>query len=471
MERDGQDAEARLYQVLGAVTARSLPNTSREAVRALVLDHLACRVHGLTMPWTGSAWRALRESGVAPAEGEEGLTPFSAAYLGGTAAHAFDFDDTHLPTMTHPGAVVIPAVAAAARLAPDGDVLGAIAAGYEAMARITAALGREFGDRGFHATGQVGAMAAAVAVSRQLALPPASLARALGAAASMGAGIKAFVHGPGNIKRLHAGHAAAHGLLAAVLERQGLSGPDQALTGAFGFLVVHGAAGSLGAAALGRDLGPPYAVDEVHLKRYPACAAVHGAVLAASRIGPLTLRDIDSVTVGTSARALAQNSIPRPHDSLTAQYSTEFAVATALLGDPSEVEPYADPTGGAAGPVRALAADVRLVLDQRSEAAYPTINAARVDVVLRGGRVASAYAEVSATASPAWSDAEAKFLRLTSSLVDASSQQRALASVRGLESGHDLLTALAALPGLPFEPPAPAQQRLGVPAESAAARE
>jgi hypothetical protein len=66
----------------------------------------------------------------------------SAALLNGTLAHALDFDDTHLPSVLHPSAAVVPAALAAAEIsgASGQDLLAAVAAGDELVVRVQWAL-------------------------------------------------------------------------------------------------------------------------------------------------------------------------------------------------------------------------------------------------------------------------------------------------------------------------------------------
>jgi 2-methylcitrate dehydratase PrpD len=103
-------------------------------------------------------------------------TPVSAevaALVNGTAGHGFDFDDLHLPTMSHPGCVVIPAaIAMALERGADGRaLLAAVAAGYEPMLRAGMAAGLRYGELGFHATGVLGPLGSAVAAAKLLGDP------------------------------------------------------------------------------------------------------------------------------------------------------------------------------------------------------------------------------------------------------------------------------------------------------------
>ena len=76
--------------------------------------------------------------GQAAIPGRGGRAPAAqAALVGGTLAHALDFDDTHLPSVLHPSASVVPAALAAGEAAGAGGraFLAAVAVGDELVCR------------------------------------------------------------------------------------------------------------------------------------------------------------------------------------------------------------------------------------------------------------------------------------------------------------------------------------------------
>src|SRR6266571_2320795 len=161
-----------------------------------------------------------------------------AAFLGGTAAHGIELDDGFRQGSVHPGCVVVPAVLALGydRHADGRAVMEAIVAGYEAVIAIGRACHPDLRQRGFHPTAAVGVFGSAAAVGKLRGLSAHALANALGLAASSAAGLFAFVNGGGDIKRLHAGHAAREGLQAALLAEQGVEGPPDVIEGRDGFM-------------------------------------------------------------------------------------------------------------------------------------------------------------------------------------------------------------------------------------------
>jgi 2-methylcitrate dehydratase PrpD len=182
---------------------------------------------------------AVRPAGRIPVPGRARRADvIDAAFLGGTAAHGIELDDGFRQGSVHPGCVVVPAVLALGydRHADGRAVMEAIVAGYEAVIAIGRACHPDLRQRGFHPTAAVGVFGSAAAAGKLRGLSADALANALGLAASSAAGLFAFVNGGGDIKRLHAGHAAREGLQAALLAEQGVEGPPDVIEGRDGFM-------------------------------------------------------------------------------------------------------------------------------------------------------------------------------------------------------------------------------------------
>ncbi|MHB1538146.1 MAG: MmgE/PrpD family protein [Solirubrobacteraceae bacterium] len=478
----GAAEERALMDFLLALRFEDLPDSAIQATLALVLDHFTCCLLGLEMPWTatlravvagsllatdrggdrgvpsdGSAcWSSPGAPGAAAIYGDPTpVAPELAALVNGTAAHGFDLDDLHFGTMSHPGCVVIPAaVAMALATGADGHaLLAAVAAGYEPLLRTGLAAGLRYGELGFHATGVLGPLGAATAASRLLdGAGSPRLLDAVALAASLGSGIKAFNQlGPGMVKRLHAGRAAESGILAARLASGGYAGPRRALTARFGLARVLALGEEPDLAALGRALGEPFLVEDVYVKPYAACGAVHGAVQAAQLIAEeapaLREAEIEAVRVGIAPRAIAQNSNTEPDDVMAAQYSTEVAVAIALLGGAGEPRRFVAAGGDRHDPARVLARRIRLELDEQAREAYPDPNEGVVEVTLRDGTTRARRGSASPASSRGWAVAEKKFRSVSATSLSAESQDRVLASVQALADRGPVADCLRPLAG------------------------
>ena len=314
------------------------------------------------------------------------LPAASAALVNGTLAHALDYDDTHLPSVLHPSASVVPtAFAVAERLGASGeDLCVAVAAGDEVCIRLGMA-GYEpslknsvFFERGLHATSICGTIGAAAAAAYLMRLDAAATGHAMAIASSMGAGLLEANRTGGTVKQIHCGWAAHAGIVAADLARLGLTGPPTVFEGRFGFLQAY-----LGDRShpeeLTRGLGSSWAVMDTFFKPYPANHFTHAVIDCALQLRESTVvADIESVEVGVAAPVL--RTIAEPHDQkahpssgYAAKFSGPYAFAAAFLGGDGlglSLEDFTDEA--AADPARLdLAGRVRFRADDECSAIYP----------------------------------------------------------------------------------------------------
>jgi 2-methylcitrate dehydratase PrpD len=280
------------------------------------------------------------------------LDPYWAALAIGTAAHLDDFDDTHLATVIHPGASTLATVMSLApETAPTGAAfLGAFAAGCEAQLRIGCAISPAHYDHGWHITGTCGVFGAAVAAAALLGLDAETTARALSLAATMTAGHReAF----GTMtKPLHAGKAAANGVLAARLAAAGLGGPADPL-GAGGVLDVLAASVDRDALGLGWPEGHRWELELNTIKTYPCGVVAHpamdAAIIAYPQLAELpvpadsTVRaEITGVTVRCNPLVPELMGREQPEDGLESRFSARHGVAVGLLYGRAGVAEFSD---------------------------------------------------------------------------------------------------------------------------------
>ncbi|MGW0808666.1 MmgE/PrpD family protein [Nonomuraea sp. NPDC002799] len=382
-----------------------LPVAVRDDVPGRVLDVLGNCLAAYAEPDGDAAPAVLRAvrrwagNGEATAIGSGDLLPApSAALVNGTLAHSLDYDDTHLPSVLHPSAPVVPAALAAAQSAgaSGAELIAAIAAGIEVCARLGMASylpeerNSRFFEQGQHATSICGTLGAAVAAGLLYGLPAEGIAHAMGVAASMGSGLLEANRTGGTIKRAHCGWAAHAGVSAAVLALEGLTGPPTVLEGRFGFFQAW-LGGRYDAGALLSGLGERWELLRTVYKPYPTNHFTHPAIdcaLALRRDG-LDPSRIESIEVGVAAPVLRTIAEPpeekaRPRSPYHAKFSGPYTVAAALLG------------GGGLGlalddfatldPARlALAARVRCVPDERASEIFPLAFAAVLRVRLHDG--------------------------------------------------------------------------------------
>ena len=268
-----------------------------------------------------------------------------AALANGIAAHVLDFDDTFNPDRTtiHGSAPLWPAITATSELvsASGKAAVEAFVAGFEVQTRVALAAGPGHYDAGWHVTGTVGHIGAAVATARLLGLSPEQTLAALGTGATQAAGMKAVYGSMG--KSLHAGKAAMDGVLSGFLARDGFTSSTEPVEGHRGFLHLFSpdpaperAVESLGETwYLRRDGFKPYACGS--LTHPPA-----QALLELRSEHGLTADDVLSVDAYVHDYVRTTTGLAEPRTGLEGKFSIYHVLAVALADGAAFLDQFTD---------------------------------------------------------------------------------------------------------------------------------
>lgn len=264
-----------------------------------------------------------------------------AALVNGALIHGLDYDDTHVPGVVHASASALPTALAISieRHLTGRDLLVGYILALEVSARLGSVAEGGFHQVGFHPTGVVGACGAAVAAAALMGLSPNEIAHAQGIVGSMAAGSLEFLETGAWTKRIHPGHAAACGILAAKLASQGFTGPKKVYEGRFGLFRSHlGDNLRVEPGTASEELGERWEVKRVAIKPYPACHFTHAFIDAALTLLNQGLRanDIDKIEcliapgeVGTVCEPVEAKKAPK--NEYAAKFSLQYVVAAALV--------------------------------------------------------------------------------------------------------------------------------------------
>jgi 2-methylcitrate dehydratase PrpD len=332
---------------------------------------------------------AVRPAGGVPVPGRARRADLiDATFLGGTAAHGIELDDGFRQGSVHPGCVVVPAVLALGyqRHADGKALMEAIVAGYEAEIAIGRACHPDLRQRGFHPAAAVGVFGAVMAAGKLRGLSAAQLANALGIAASSAAGLFAFVNGGADIKRLHAGHAAREGLLAALLAEQGVEGPPDVIEGRDGFMQAFAFGRTGKARAVALPPAVPFGITDCYIKPYPCCRHIQPAVEALTGLladENIASDDVQRIEVATY-RIAAEHADTGWDDFASAQLSFPYLIGLALKFRAIKFEHFStemrrDPA------FAAIARRLTVTAPPEIDRLYPQLRPARVTVTTARG--------------------------------------------------------------------------------------
>ncbi len=314
-------------------------------------------------------------------------TPLFAAMVNAAAAHVVEQDDVHNGSVFHPAAVVFPpALAVAQALGRSGrDLLVAAVAGYEVGIRVGEFLGRSH-YKIFHTTGTAGTLAAAVTTGRLLNLSPEEMLHALGSAGTQAAGLWEFLRDAADSKQLHTAKAAADGITAAYLAREGFTGARHILEGPQG--MAAGMSTDADPSRLCDRLGERWALAETSFKFHASCRHTHPAADAlqqALRDNNLTEADVERVVAHVHQGAI---DVLGPVVNPQTVHQSKFSMGTVLAliarqgrAGLAEFDAGLDDPG-----VATFRGKVEMELDPEVDGAYPQRWIGKVTVYTRDGR-------------------------------------------------------------------------------------
>ena len=152
--------------------------------------------------------------------------------------------------------------------------------------------------------------------------------------AEVSGGLVEYTLSGGSVKRIHTGIGARAGLEAALLAKEGLTGPETIIDGKKGLWKTFGR-GRAFPERLFDQIGERYMLTTLMFKPYNCCYLIHPAIEACLKLcreNNIIADNIESVTVGYSKFSISHaGKIIVPKDELGAQFSTSFTLALSLL--------------------------------------------------------------------------------------------------------------------------------------------
>jgi 2-methylcitrate dehydratase len=181
-----------------------------------------------------------------------------------------------------------------------------------------------------------GALSSALAAARLLGLSHAQTVHALGISGTTGTALRLTRAGELSMwKGCAFAHAARNGVFAALLAREGMTGPAPLFEGDMGF--CQQVSGPLTLATLGGPKAEDWMLPKTSIKFWPAEYHSQSAIAAALEIRPLIgdparIRSIEIATFRTAVEIIGQDPEKwRPRTRETADHSLPYCTAVALV--------------------------------------------------------------------------------------------------------------------------------------------
>jgi 2-methylcitrate dehydratase PrpD len=339
-----QDYTSAAYANYAAnIKADDLPPDIRSVLKSLLLDSIGTAIAATSRGEGCKEVIALASQGASVGGPQATVplwgypirtTPLAAALANGALVHALNFDAVGAG---HAG-LIVPAALAAAEAQPKvsgNEILAALAAGGELLARLETAAG-EHGRKALD--GQLhGYFGCAAAAARVLRLSPERFHDAICLALMQAAGsMQVVLDGDPPAKAIYGAFPNQAGLQAALLASHGLKAGCNAFDGEAGlFQLFYSRDSRIEIAA---ELGVRHEIRRLRFKRWPTSAHLHPLIEAAASLKNNPAVDIghlESVAIVACAKHRAWFEPPElrchPENAAAAANSGQFVVAKVLL--------------------------------------------------------------------------------------------------------------------------------------------
>jgi 2-methylcitrate dehydratase PrpD len=265
----------RLSEYIAQAGKKALPPAVVERTKHHVLDTIAAMVSGSRLLPGRKAISFVKTIGGTKEACVIGsrivTTAINAALANGMCAHADETDDSHAPSVMHPGCGIVPAaLAMAEREGSNGTaLLRAVALGYDVATRLTMSLNAfKFREDGLSTHSYGPTFGAAVAAGSLVKVNERQARYLLSYAAQQASGISCWMRDEEHVEKAFdfGGMPARNGVTAATMVAQGFSGVDDVFSGERNFFVAHGRPAD--PEALVRGLGEDYEIMRTNIKRW-----------------------------------------------------------------------------------------------------------------------------------------------------------------------------------------------------------
>jgi len=374
-----QTLAQRLASYAANLRYEDLDEPTRHEVRRRLIDSFSCALGAYTAGAPNVARAVARrctaEAGASYLGGTQPTLPELAAFANGVLFRYLDFNDTYLSREpAHPSDNFAAVLAAAESAGQSGqEVIVAAALAYEIQCRLCDAA--SIRARGWdHVT--YGAFSTAAAAARLFGLNAEEITQALNLAGTPNVTLRQTRAGElSEWKGCAFANASRNGVFAAVLAREGLTGPAPIFEGELGFFKQ--VSGPFELPQLGGEQGSTdFMIKRTSIKFWPAeyhsQSAIHAALELRPQVPDLSrIRSFDIFSFDAAVDIIGKDPEKwRPKTRETADHSLPYCTAVALVDGDVTLESFSDQRLRDES-LLGLVAKIKVLRDDTLSARYP----------------------------------------------------------------------------------------------------
>ena len=338
-------AEEKILDFVLSAQYEDLPQHAVDGVKSLIFNSIAAMLAGTEADGVKELSQLIERWG-----GSQESTVFLhrlkvpahvASMVNAVMIRALDFDDFHMQTGMHTGAIVVPAAIAAAELkgtTQGKEIINAIALGAEILCRMRLVPDRCIGVSGW--TGEIyGGFGGAITAGRILDLTKDEMLNALGLVYSQASGNAQTIYEGVLATRLQQGFSARAALFSTSLATAGLTGVKRFLAGKAGLYPTYYRGLDYDISRLTDGLGKRYEFLNLATKQYPCCGFLMSPIeniLGIIKTNNISYEDIKQIVVRVNEQMYNTVCFPlknkyQPQTPADAMFSLPYVLSTAML--------------------------------------------------------------------------------------------------------------------------------------------
>jgi 2-methylcitrate dehydratase len=440
----------RLAEYALSVDYAKLDKETVTQIKARIIDALGCAVGAsseVPVRIARETVRGLRSIGKSTVIGSaQGSSPELATFVNGLMIRYFDFNDTYLSKEpAHPSDNLAPCLAVAEAEGSTGrDLISAAVTAYEIQCRLCDAA--DLRHRGWDHV-NYGLVSSSLAAAKLMGLGSRKATHAVNLALSGHIAMRQVRAGELSMwKGASFANAARNAVFAAMLAKEGMTGPAPIFEGEMGFFKQVSGPFELRIEAFGGRRGR-YKVSETYVKYWPAEYHAQSAIWAALEIRKKMgeMKELESVLVktheaGYSILGMGEEKW-KPKTKESADHSLPFIVGRALLDGTIDNSSYSEKNLSDPSDLQFIK-KIKVVEDPTLTSMYPDEGMPnRIIVQRRGSRPVTAQVDVPKghPGNPmSRDDIEGKFLALTRKHIGRAQAREALLKLWKLEELKDI---------------------------------
>ena len=318
-----------------------------------------------------------------------------AALFNGINSHKLELDDGHRVAMLHIGAPIFSAlfpIAEKHKVEGKDFLMGALLA-YEVVIRLGMSVQPSLKMQGFHATGVLGVVGAAVGVSFMLGYDKDKLKKSISYAATSSSGILGVIDDKSEFKPFNVGNSASQGVLASEMALMDYQAPYDILGGKRGLLKIMSKEIKYEFLDIEDNVVPM--IHQIYRKPYASCRHCHPMTEAGILLNQRLLLDINKVKkiyIETYKLAIEGHDHKIILGENSAKMSIPYSVAIALKYGSGQREYYKDVYINNPE-IREIMNKIEIVENFNLSNKFPQSRSAIVSLFYENGEVSSEFIE------------------------------------------------------------------------------